>query len=1118
MTNQHEPKALTSPFQIKNRTKSDIFIIKPVQTSKNIQYRTQHSPMNQHQKRSQTSLITTTKETPPKNEYRASLTREQLRVVNEDLFDQLVENSISKPLNEAFEPIVKQMFQCEKCVLWIDNPDENFLFSPTFNLKAGYDNTLPGFIFRTKGLIQVRDPSNAPNGFQSDSKLVPPKSPQLFFALTSDDVSRAVVQLIQKPNAPSFSRTDIETANLIISKFSIYGNSIFTFHTITKIAETLYSYSPMPINAMDLIKKHFGSDICEIWQFDTLGNLGQKVIDAYQKDPPINIVNCGIVGDALMNNRSINIPNACDSKSYARKIDGEFPGPVLVVTTEPSRRDSWAIVLRGRKTQFSAAEEVQLRCLLPFVIGSLTGFNSNDERSFLLSQLTELLKTASSLTNQIANANIYKIIQEEATKMLECENCTLFLLSKDKKNLIGYYKSNFGSDTIKRFPIEKGICSHVVETGEIISLLNPSDSNFYDSLIDSANYSVNILSPTSILAAPIFNFNGEIIGCLEMLSKTGTDRFNEKDKKVLIALNVFVGIAIENSRNYRQAADLSKKLRAFVELLIHTNQESELLPLLDEIFDTAKEFIHAHRVTFFISDDSNLSLLLNVGEPAKYGTLFADISKEKKQMTTFSEEEINELTKEQINNQIDSDEQTDLQKQQSKSLPEANFSRISQIFTEINEASISSINNNQVKNESLCCIPLFRSDGSIVGVLETSFSGLFIDEDFELIDSFASIASLSLDRIKPKKKESIEIDEWLTQEEKNQTKTIPSKLFLSDDIFTDSFEIDQYVNEIDLIKIVFKIFDKFELMEKYGITNEILFNFINSSQKSYNKKGPHNWKHAVDTLQFISYQILKCGLDKEFIGNLEQLALFVSSLLHDIDHKWLKEDETIEQDQKEENFEFIFGQISEEDQNSLPTNLLIQKQSLLETHHIEKAIEIINNSDCNILRNLNDSDFNEIWQMIIKLILATDMRKHFKVVQKLKVLLNNDKYDPKTNKKDRLSFMKCLIKAADLSLVVRPFSDSKKDISNFNNDIAYEFFKQGKLKEASGMVFISSDKDFSHLDKDASLLGFFTSVCIPLFQVLSAAEPLLKENLDRLKDNLHEWVSKTGREMSNLNI
>lgn len=1108
--NSPDFRTQTSPYQIKNRTKSEIFIVKPNQQGKNIQIRTQHSPMQQHTKRSQTSLIVINKDSSPTASYRSSLTRDQLRLVNEDLFDQFMENSINKPLNQAFESIAKQMFQCDKCILWIDIPDEKYLYSPTYNLKAGYDNTLPGFIFRTKSLIQVRDPSNAPNGFKSDMKLVPPKSPQLFFALTSNDISRAVVQVIQKPNAPCFTRTDNETANLIISKFSIYGNSIFTSRNVSEIAQNLYSSNLTQINPIDIIIKHFGCDICELWKFDTVRNLGQRVIDVAQKDPPINIENCGIVGNSILNNRPINLSNATEDKSYQSSVDGKVHGPVLVVTTDPGARDIWAIVLRGRKTRFSATEEVQLRSLLPFIVGTFVGFNSNDEQSTFTQQLSELLKTAETLTSKVSNANFFRVIQDETIKTIECQCCLLFLLSDDKKLIIGHYKNKL----IKRFPFGKGICSYVIQTGQTVSLLNPTEFDHFDSQIDSENFSVNNVAPTSILSAPIRNIKGEIIGCLELLSKSGDDRFTENDQKVLSALNVFVGICIENTRNYTQAANLSKKLRAFMEMLLHTNKESDLLPLLEDILDTSKEFMHAQRVSFFISDGTQLSLFLNVGESNKYGTIFSDIAKEKREMTTFSEDQIIDLMK------VDSKSGETENRQQNS---DKKFSKISQIFSENNEFDSSIV---QEKNESLCCIPLFNHEGSVVGVLETMFTDIFLDENIELIDSFASIASLSLDRLNLKQMAPLgygplDVNDWLSEEEKTSTTEVPLKFSMEDNIFTSSFEIEKY-DGIELFKIIFQIFHKFELLKTFHITNQVLFNFIDTVRNKCSKTPQHNWNHAVDTLQFVASQIIEGKLiENSKIGHFEQLALFVSSLVHDVDHQWFRDEESNEDSKNDDSdddfdFEFEFGQTSDESQISIPLNILMKKQSLLETHHVEAAIDIITSKpEANIFLNLNDQDYDEIWSILIELILAKDMRKHFKIVQKLKASLNSDNFNPMTDKNDRLLLMKCLLKTADLSKIVRPFNDSKNCLANWNVSIAEEFFRQADLDETQGMVFISSNKDYTHLDKDASLFGFFNSVCIPLFQVVSVAVPLLKENANTLKDNIQKWAKKTGRVIPN---
>ncbi|OHT15164.1 3'5'-cyclic nucleotide phosphodiesterase family protein [Tritrichomonas foetus] len=1084
MQNSQDPRGGTSPFKSRNRTKADIAIFKPLQPpgKNNLPFRTQHTPLPQPQKRSQTSMNAPPKTPTVKENYRPSLSREQLRVVNEDLFDQIMENSLHKPLNLAFEPIAKQMFQCEKCVLWIDNPDKKCLVAPTYNLSAGYDNTLPGFIFRTKSVIQVRDPSNAPNGFKSDSKLVPPHSPQLFFALTASNISRAVVQVIQEPHAPSFARTDIETANLIISKFSTYGNAIFTSHNVSLIAETLYSYNPKQISPMHLLKRHFGCEVCEMWQFDTLRGIGQKVIDSFQKDSPIKTNECGIIGDAIFNHRSINLSNASDDPAFSNELDNEFPGPILVITAEVGRRESWAIALRGRSSQFSAADEAQLRAFFPFVLGALTGFNATDEQAVLISQLGELIKTAAKLTSKIANDNIVKLIQSEAMKMLECQNCILFLLNKAKTHLNGHYK-----EKTNRFQIGKGICSHVIETGEIVSLLNPSDSSAYDPIYDSDSD----IAPTSILAAPIRNFNGDIIGCIELLSKTGGDRFTESDQKVLSALNVFIGIGVENFKNYQRAVNLTKKMRSFIEMLLHTTKESELTPMLEEILDKAKHVMGASRVTFFIADSNKLSLFLNVGKESKYGPCFAQIAKEKKQVMIFNDEQINETIKKL---KIKVPEDINEQPMTLGQLNDNKFNKVSGIFSKnaLAKSNASLLPNEQT--EQICCIPLMNQENSFLGVLETNFNTVLNEDDIELLDSFSSIAALSLERISLKQMAplgygNLDINDFITVNERNSC-VVPVKLALPDDIFTIMFNVDRY-DGIDLFKVVFKIFDRFGLMEAYSISNELLFNFLEAARNAYNKIPYHNWRHAIDTFQFVACQIIIGKLDKSYIGQFEILAVLIAALLHDAGHPGFND--------------------SQEIQLASPLCLLYKKQSLLETHHCEKAIEVLTKEDCNILRGLNDADYKSMWTMIIDLIMATDMRRHFKVVQELKTLLNSDEYNGPGDHTHRFLLMKCLLKSSDIAKIVRPLNDAK----DWTVGLAEEFFRQGDLKHTPEMIFNSSDEDYAHLDKDASLMGFFKGVCLPLLQVISSTTSTLRSNTEMLKDNIQKWARRTDRAVPN---
>jgi hypothetical protein len=66
----------------------------------------------------------------------------QRRVIYEDLFDQFIHNSFHFPIHAAFEPMVKSVFNAEKVILWIDNPDLHLLIAPSHDIcsSIGFDS------------------------------------------------------------------------------------------------------------------------------------------------------------------------------------------------------------------------------------------------------------------------------------------------------------------------------------------------------------------------------------------------------------------------------------------------------------------------------------------------------------------------------------------------------------------------------------------------------------------------------------------------------------------------------------------------------------------------------------------------------------------------------------------------------------------------------------------------------------------------------------------------------------------------------------------------------------------------------------------------------------------
>ena len=105
------------------------------------------------------------------------------------------------------------------------------------------------------------------------------------------------------------------------------------------------------------------------------------------------------------------------------------------------------------------------------------------------------------------------------------------------------------------------------------------------------------------------------------------------------------------------------------------------------------------------------------------------------------------------------------------------------------------------------------------------------------------------------------------------------------------------------------------------------------------------------------------------------------------------------------------------------------------------------------------------------------------------------------NPESRLKVMQLILKCADISNVSRPFELADK----WCDVLCEEFFRQGDLEMANGMEYTSPLNDREHLDKPKSQIGFYTFVCLPLYQAAARVFPELEVNVQQVQSNLKVW-------------
>ena len=140
-----------------------------------------------------------------------------------------------------------------------------------------------------------------------------------------------------------------------------------------------------------------------------------------------------------------------------------------------------------------------------------------------------------------AERNIEKLIKlltEEATELLEAERATVFVLDKEKKKLWSLVGLGLDKQKIE-IPMNEGIAGYVATTGESLNVPNAYKDERFNKEIDKKTG----FRTKTILAVPIRNLKGEIMGVFQVLNKKDTT-FNEEDEETVNMLASQAGVAI----------------------------------------------------------------------------------------------------------------------------------------------------------------------------------------------------------------------------------------------------------------------------------------------------------------------------------------------------------------------------------------------------------------------------------------------------------------------------------------------------------------------------------------------------------------------------------------------
>lgn len=168
---------------------------------------------------------------------------------------------------------------------------------------------------------------------------------------------------------------------------------------------------------------------------------------------------------------------------------------------------------------------------------------ADTEKSKDLSRLLDISQTMIEKTDL---GSLLGLIMEEATKTMHADRSTLYLVDRDRNELVSFIAQQSGVKEI-RLPMGMGIAGHVAKTGKAANIEDAYENPLFNKETDvQTGYRTR-----TMLCVPMKNHDREIVGVLQVLNKK-KGLFTEYDEWLFKTYAAYAATAIENARLHEE--------------------------------------------------------------------------------------------------------------------------------------------------------------------------------------------------------------------------------------------------------------------------------------------------------------------------------------------------------------------------------------------------------------------------------------------------------------------------------------------------------------------------------------------------------------------------------------
>ncbi|KAF0716089.1 Aste57867_3036 [Aphanomyces stellatus] len=260
--------------------------------------------------------------------------------------------------------------------------------------------------------------------------------------------------------------------------------------------------------------------------------------------------------------------------------------------------------------------------------------------------------------------------------------------------------------------------------------------------------------------------------------------------------------------------------------------------------------------------------------------------------------------------------------------------------------------------------------------------------------------------------------------------------------------------------------------------------FLIEIQKGYVAANPyHNAMHAADVMQTANYFTTRVAI-APFLRPIDRTLVLIAASIHDYRH-----------DGFNNGFHIASG-----------SELAIRYNdtAVLENFHVAQAFLTMKGAQCMMFGKLSVDDYKYARDMVIQLVLGTDMAKHFEDVSLFKTNIMPQTLEDHLEIKtvgDKKLLMKMIIHTSDVSNPAK----ARATMLRWTDRVVEEFFSQGDKEKSLGLV-VSPFMDRATLALKKMQVSFADFVVSPLFHVWSnISEQVRDDGYAILLENREWW-------------